>query len=553
MGDFFGALARVIVNTALAFGSLVASALPSAAPAEPPTPGPAAASAPAVAHGQLSSAVPARILVRYRLGVANDFADRLEKGSGARKTGEIAQVRVRVLQVPEGSEASAVRALAADPRVEFAERDATVATTNTTPNDYWWPNEWSQVKTRTNAAWDLTRGSSSVVIAVLDTGVDLSQPDLQGKLVAGFNVVSGTSDPFDDNGHGTWTAGVAGAASNNAIGVASYCWGCSLMPVKVLGADGTGTTSAVASGIIWATDHGARVISMSLAGTTGTSTLQSAVQYAHSHGVVLVAAAGNYGNSSPTYPAAYAEVLSVAGTDPSDALYSWSNYGSWVKLAAPGCNYTTGRNGWYGSFCGTSAATPAVAGIVGLAFSYAPAATNSTVESTVESNSIRLGSAVAYGRVDAYAALVGLGAPAATGTPMPTASPSLSPTPAPTVNPTPTPTPPPPSATPTPTATSAPPPPTPATATYSGAINNKNTSRSFILATGGGAVAATLRFSKAAALTLEAYSLDGALLEAGTGGSPLPIEFVVPAGSVQLVVSGTVQSSFTLTVNYSSP
>jgi len=553
MGDFFGALARVIVNTALAFGSLVASALPSAAPAEPPTPGPAAASAPAVAHGQLSSAVPARILVRYRLGVANDFADRLEKGSGARKTGEIAQVRVRVLQVPEGSEASAVRALAADPRVEFAERDATVAATNTTPNDYWWPNEWSQVKTRTNAAWDLTRGSSSVVIAVLDTGVDLSQPDLQGKLVAGFNVVSGTPDPFDDNGHGTWTAGVAGAASNNAIGVASYCWGCSLMPVKVLGADGTGTTSAVASGIIWATDHGARVISMSLAGTTGTSTLQSAVQYAHSHGVVLVAAAGNYGNSSPTYPAAYAEVLSVAGTDPSDALYSWSTYGSWVKLAAPGCNYTTGRNGWYGSFCGTSAATPAVAGIVGLAFSYAPAATNSTVESTVESNSIRLGSAVAYGRVDAYAALVGLGAPAATGTPMPTASPSLSPTPAPTVNPTPTPTPPPPSATPTPTATSAPPPPTPATATYSGAINNKNTSRSFILATGGGAVAATLRFSKAAALTLEAYSLDGALLEAGTGGSPLPIEFVVPAGSVQLVVSGTVQSSFTLTVNYSSP
>src|SRR5207247_10709149 len=114
-----------------------------------------------------------------------------------------------------------------------------------------WPGRGAQVKTRTNAAWDLTRGSASVVIAILDTGVDLSQPDLQGKLVAGYNVLSGTSDPSDDNGHGTWAAGVAGAASNNAIGVASYCWGCSLMPVKVLGADGTGTMSAVASRSIW--------------------------------------------------------------------------------------------------------------------------------------------------------------------------------------------------------------------------------------------------------------------------------------------------------------
>ena len=93
-----------------------------------------------------------------------------------------------------------------------------------------------------------------------------------------------------------------------------------------------------------------------------------------------MAAAGNYGNSTPTYPAAYPEVVSVAGTDPNDALYSWSDFGSWVKLAAPGCNYTTGRAGWFGSFCGTSSATPAVAGIAALAFSYAASATNLTVE-----------------------------------------------------------------------------------------------------------------------------------------------------------------------------
>ena len=146
------------------------------------------------------------------------------------------------------------------------------------------------------------------------------------------------------------------AAGFNSIGIASYCWHCSLMPVKVLGADGTGTTANVAAGIVWATDHGARVISMSLSGTTGTSALLSAVQYAHSQGVVLVAAAGNSGTATQTYPAAYPEVLGVAGSDPNDALYAWSNYGPWVKVAAPGCSYTTGRAGWFGSFCGTSAA-----------------------------------------------------------------------------------------------------------------------------------------------------------------------------------------------------
>ena len=548
MGDFFAALARVVINAALALGSLVASAVPSAAPAQPPAPVVAAADTPAVAHGHVSSAVPARLLVRYRPGVANDVAEYLEKASGARKTGEIQQVRVRVLQVPEGSEGSAVRMLAADPRVEFVERDATVAVTNTTPNDYWWPSEWAQVKTRTNAAWDLTRGSASVVIAVLDTGVDLSQPDLQGKLVAGYNVLSGTSDPSDDNGHGTWAAGVAGAASNNTIGVASYCWGCSLMPVKVLGADGTGTMSAVASGIIWATDHGARVISMSLSGSIGTTTVQSAVQYAHSRGVVLVAAAGNYGNSAPTYPAAYQEVLGVAGTDPNDALYSWSSYGSWVKLAAPGCNYTTGRNGWYGSFCGTSAATPAVAGIVGLAFSYAPAAPSTTIETAIESSSIKLGT-LAYGRVDAYASLLALGAPAGSSTtpaPAPAPAPSLTPVPSPSSSPTPSPT-----ATPAPTP--APSASTTMTSSFSGAVTNKNSSRAFTLTTGSGTLNATLAYSKTPPLTLTVYGSDGAVLATQTGSSPSSLSFSSAAGSLQLVVSGTAQSSFTLSVTYPTP
>jgi thermitase len=557
LGDLFAALAKAVVGLVLAVQSMIAGAVPAVVAAQQSAPAQASVAAPSatpLAQPKVSHAVSGRLLVRYRAGTTNDAADQLERAHGAAKNGDIRQLGVRVLQVPEGSETAVLHALAADPRVEFAERDQTVAITNTTPNDYWWPSQWSQVKTRTNVAWDLTAGSSSVVIAVLDTGIDLSQPDLQGKLVAGYNVLRGGADPADDNGHGTWAAGVAGAASNNSIGVASYCWRCSLMPVKVLGADGSGTMSNVAAGITWASDRGARVISMSLAGTTGTSTLQSAVQYAHAHGVVLVAASGNYGNASPTYPAAYPEVLSVAGSDPNDALYSWSDYGSWVKLAAPGCNYTTGRSGWYGSFCGTSAATPAVAGIAGLAFSYAPTTSNTMVESAIESSAVKLGSAVTYGRVDAYGTLLALGAPAASGSPSPTMTPAPSAAPSPTATPTASPSPSPTLApTPSPTSMPAPAPLATATTTFSGAVTTKNNSRAFSLATGSGNAAATLTFSKASPLTLTVYGSDGAVLGTQTGASPLAVSVALSVGSVQFVVSGTAQSSFTLTVNYASP
>src|SRR5439155_15985368 len=358
-------------------------------------------------------------------------------------------------------------------------------------------------------------------------------------LVGGYNVLNGSSDATDDNGHGTWTAGVAGATSNNSIGIASYCWHCSLMPVKVLGADGTGTTANVAAGIVWATDHGARVISMSLSGTTGTSALQSAVQYAHSRGVVLVAAAGNSGTTTQTYPAAYPEVLGVAGSDPNDALYARSTYGAWVKLAAPGCNYTTGRSGWFGSFCGTSAAAPAVAGIAGLALSYVGTATNTAVEAALESTAVKISAPVGYGRVDAYAALLALGgSSAASPTPTPAATVNPTPAPTPTVAPSPTPAPTP---TPAPAATEV-------STTLSGAVTNKNLSRSFTLTSGAGTASGTLTFSKTAPLTVTIYSANGSILLTQTGGSPLSLSVVLPAGTAQIVVSGTAQSSFSLTI-----
>jgi subtilisin family serine protease len=329
------------------------------------------------------------------------------------------------------------------------------------------------------------------------------------------------------------------------------------MPVKVLGADGTGTMSNLAAGITWATDHGAKVISMSLGGSAS-STLASAVTYAHNKGAVLVASAGNYGNTSKVYPAAYPEVLGVAGTDSTDQLYSWSTYGSWVALAAPGCNYTTGRNGWYGTFCGTSSAAPALAGIAGLAASLVPSASNSAIEQALKSTAVNVGSVVAYGRVDGYATLQALaGGSSPSPSPTPTASPSPSPTPTDSPSPSPSPTETAsPSPSPTETASPSPSPtaptPTVTTATFSGTLSKARATRVFAVTTGGGQVTAVVTFTKTPSLALDVVQPDGGKAGSAQGGAPVTITVRVEPGTSQVVVSGSTRASFTLTVTYPS-
>jgi len=277
---------------------------------------------------------------------------------------------------------------------------APTAPSQVVPDDPAWPQEWSLARIGAPQAWALARGTRPVVVAVVDSGVDPSQPDLQGALVPGADFADSTGSTADQFGHGTMVAGVIAARGNNGQGVAGACWSCLVMPIKVLDANGTGTAGAIAQGIRWAAEHGANVINMSFVLSGPDGDVEAAIAYAHQLGVVVVAAAGNSGGSEPTYPASYPFVVSVAATDEADHLYSWSSRGAWVTVAAPGCTVTTALGGGFGPFCGTSAAAPLVAGLAGLAYE-AGAASADEVAVALAQTSAALPGAVANGRVDA--------------------------------------------------------------------------------------------------------------------------------------------------------
>ncbi len=269
------------------------------------------------------------------------------------------------------------------------------------PNDPDWSQQWSLRQVEAPAAWALVPGASRpVVVAVVDSGVDPSQPDLQGALVAGADFADSTGSTADQYGHGTMVAGVIAARGNNSQGVAGVCWLCLVMPVKVLDASGVGTSASVADGIRWAADHGANVINLSFVLSGPDAAVEAAIAYAHAQGVIVVAAAGNAGTGDATYPAAYPMVVSVAATDDADHLYPWSSYGSWVTLAAPGCSMTTAMGGGFATFCGTSAAAPIVAGLAALGFQ-AGASSEAELEAALERTAKPLPGSVGSGRVDA--------------------------------------------------------------------------------------------------------------------------------------------------------
>ncbi|GAA1597050.1 S8 family peptidase [Actinoplanes couchii] len=305
-------------------------------------------------------------------------------------------------------------------------------------SDPYRPQQWDFAKMRVSDAWTRSTGTG-VTVAVIDTGVDANHPDLRGTVLPGYDAtVRKAGVSRDGNGHGTHVAGTIAALTGNDVGISAVAPDARILPVKVLSDSGSGNMSDTATGIVWAADNGAQVINMSLGGTTRVTAVSTAIAYARSRGVTVVAAAGNEraAGSPASYPGADAGVIAVAATDAADKVAPYSNAGSYVDVAAPGSSilstYPTALGAQYRSLSGTSMAAPHVAAAAALLKSTQPKLTPDQIEAALESSAVDLGpkgfdNDYGYGRVDAAAAL-GVVTPPAGPSPSPSsAKPKLNP------------------------------------------------------------------------------------------------------------------------------
>ena len=276
------------------------------------------------------------------------------------------------------------------------------------PNDPMLAQQWYLPKINAFAAWDLGRGSAQTPIAIVDSGIQYTHPDLAGVYQSGgYDFVNNDSDPMDDFGHGTLVSGVASAATNNSVGVSGLGFGCPVIGIKVANAGGGSTIFNLAQGITYAVDNtNARVINVSLGTSTFNATLNDAVHHALNAGVVVVAAAGNNNSTGLFYPAATKGCVSVGATNQDDSKWGQSNFGSWLRTAAPGQGiHSTNLPSTYGSISGTSMASPLVAGLAGLLYNQLGAgrslAKANLVRSAVYAGAADVTSWSTFGRIDA--------------------------------------------------------------------------------------------------------------------------------------------------------
>jgi len=315
--------------------------------------------------------------------------------------------------------------LRAELGVVYAEQNAYAYASTVVPDDPYYKYQWHMQRIGVGDAWELSRGAGATV-AIIDTGVRQSLADLaQTQFVAGYDFVNRDTDPDDDEGHGSHVCGTIAQSTNNGLGVVGIAHQASIMPVKVLDENGSGSYTDIADGIEWAVDNGAAIINMSLGGAADLQVLEDACNYAWDNGVLIVVAAGNESTSAPSYPAAYEVCLSVSATTSLDTLASYSNYGSTIDLAAPGGDsedyngdgypdmilqntFSRTSEGYY-FYAGTSMASPHVAGVAALAKAVNPDLTNADLRTLLEDTAEDIGATgrddqFGYGLVDAYAA-----------------------------------------------------------------------------------------------------------------------------------------------------
>jgi subtilisin family serine protease len=499
VGDSARAAVCVVVNPVLdigcrdvqgapAGGEPTTSSAPAGAPREPE---------PMVRNSTVVRYDPRGVAVTFRAGVTRARIAAVISDAGGTLEQAIPEIRAYLVGVEPERRAEVLASLQSSSAVASASKEPISEALDTSPDDTDWPQQYGLRLAGFPKAWDVTQGSSKIVVAVIDTGVDANHPDLRGALVPGWDFIGNDGDPSDDHGHGTAVAGVVAARSNNHVGGAGICWRCLVMPIKALDSTGTGDDTLIAAGIVWASDHGARVINLSLGGPGSSVELTNALAYASAKGVIVVAAAGNAGVTTQFFPAADPHAISVAATTVADQRYSWSNFGSWVRLAAPGCNVAPILGDGYGTFCGTSSATPVVAGLVALELSAQPAATAREAEEALASAAVPLPAFVQYGRIDAGRTLALLRPAAATNV------------------------------------------------VFRGMLGNRLRSRSYNLDVGAGAFSATLRFTGGKRLTLAAP------IGRATGNSPIQLNGTTVPGRFTLRVSGArAKTSFVLAVTY---
>jgi len=363
---------------------------------------------------------PGQILVRFRPQTPHRDQAQTLAAHDLSVLEDLPDLQVQRVAAPRGQEQSLVDMLNQDPRVEYAELDYVVHAM-LVPDDTSFALQWFLTKINAPSAWNDTTGSSRITIAIVDTGVDLNHPDLNDKIVPGWDFSNDDFVPQDDHGHGTHVAGIAAAETDNTQGVAGVSWGARIMPIKVLDEHGDGFYSDVARGVRYACNHGAQIINLSLGGSNSSSILKEALEYAQEMGCLIVAAAGNSAQNRVDCPARYPEAMAVAATDQSDQRAYFSDYGPEIEVAAPGVDiystlWASPNNHTYGYKLGTSMSTPQVAGLAALIWSMCPQLTNAEVRSVIQDTAKDLGATgwdpkYGYGRIDARKAVRAAGPP----------------------------------------------------------------------------------------------------------------------------------------------
>ena len=342
---------------------------------------------------------------------------------GGKVLGRITQIGWSTVEVPLGTLKAAKTRMSKQPGVLNVEYDR-AAQLAYTPNDPLWGDQWHMRTIKADLAWDTSKGSSNTLLALIDTGCLVTHPDLQGNIwtnpgeipsngidddndgyvddVNGYDFADNDGTPDDVLGHGTGCAGIIGAVQDNNIGVAGVCPNLKIMVLKACNSSGYLYDSYLVPAYVFGADHGARVFSMSYYSDRVSQAEKDAMDYAVGKGVLPVAAAGNDYSVIPYYPGGYENVLSVAATNNNNKKSGFSNYGSWVDVAAPGQNLTTtSANGDYMGFGGTSGACPHVAGAAALVFGAKPLATATEVRTALEDSATLLSQAP-YGEFSNY-------------------------------------------------------------------------------------------------------------------------------------------------------